>query len=164
MFPQSPSAPTSSITPDARRYDFRAALASIPLSTRWVHHGRDIEKDGGLDCLGFVLAVYKGAGLDMAKLDLPYAKGDADKKHRVPLLIRQIEKQFRFVHGLVPQDCRDGDLLIIGPGRDNHIAVVVNNCAAEMAMPRVGNRSVRLHRLNTVWSFVSCGYRHKSLW
>lgn len=136
-----------------------------------MHHGRDPVADRGLDCLGYVLCVYRRAGLSIDELDMPYGEKDQFRFSERRKLYRQLSKRFEPQTIRVPMDpvsgCRDGDLLVVGRGKDprpspptfpNHVAIVYRDCALEMTA-----RKLRIHRLNVVWPFIESVWRHKKL-
>ena len=137
-----------------RKPNFKAALNRIPFSTPWTSHGRDPAK--GLDCLGLVLLVYRYAGVPQDDLDVPYGKSDQNKPHRVPLIIRQLERRFWRVPTAFPAECEDGDILVVGQEKHNHVGIVADGCFVEQTV-----RRVKVTRLSILWPEVTAVYRLK---
>jgi cell wall-associated NlpC family hydrolase len=133
--------------------NFVRALASLPPKIPFVVHGRDPAT--GLDCIGFVLAVYRAAGEPIDDLDVPYGRTDVRNPTRQPLMINRL--RLRFVEVKANWDeLQDGDLLVMGRERDNHIAIVVDSRIHEMTP-----KGRMVHRSPAVWEWVTSVFRFR---
>jgi hypothetical protein len=97
--------------------DFAAAVARLPGRIAFVHHGRDPAV--GLDCIGYWLAVYRGAGIVLDYLDEPYGRSAARRRERACRIGRKLARRFRPLPAAWRM-WRDGDaVLLLGEGRGN---------------------------------------------
>lgn len=136
--------------------NFHQAMKAISPNVPWVHHGRD--SDGGLDCIGLVLELYRRAGLSIDNLDIAYGYRDADRAHRNPLIVGQLLKKFDPIAVQTPRETREGDVILIGSVHQNHIAVIIGSCAVE-----VSKKGLVVTGLSRMWGHVTAIYRHKEL-
>jgi cell wall-associated NlpC family hydrolase len=156
------------------KYDFSAAFGKIPKDVKYVHHGRDPRV--GLDCVGLILAVYRLAGLPIDKCDEPYGERDFLRKHKTERIAKRLASEFRLTDATTPDECHDGDILLMGgPGYITHAAMVVDGHIVQMAgnthmegRKRVSTGGLSILSLNLslnrAWGFVVACHRHKSLW
>lgn len=136
--------------------DFISAFNSIPANVKFVPHGRDPSL--GLDCLGFGLALYARAGLSVDELDEPYSRRDEARPCRLARILLLLEKKFVRIDKTVPHECREGDVLVVGDAKQNHLAFVVDGYATEMT-----GKGLRVSKLGRAWPFVMGVWRHKTL-
>ena len=135
---------------------FRRAVAGLPPGMRWVCHGRDPAT--GLDCWGFVLAVYREAGLPIDELDLPYGVRDRNRPTRLSLIHERLSAAFHRVAVAVPLDCRPGDVLLVTGGKLVHPGIYLGGRLVEMS-----HDGLKATIISRAWPWVSGVYRHRRL-
>jgi len=106
---------------------FPEAVASIPADINRVHHGRDFD---GVDCLGLVLLIYELVGRPFNDLDIPYGERDHLRPHRFAEVARRLDRRFQRIE--VTGVWRDGDILMIGDLRRNHLGLYCSGMAYQM--------------------------------
>jgi cell wall-associated NlpC family hydrolase len=134
---------------------FAQALAQIPADVPRKHHGRDPAE--GIDCLGFVLVIYRAIGVPFDDVDIPYSRND----HRRPHRYKEVER--RFNRRLIPIKVdgtyryRDGDIWLVGETTRCHVGVVVGDYFWDMRERLTKTTASRLA------PHVIAAWRHPSL-
>lgn len=139
--------PPSSET--CRPSDLRTVLDSMH-NARWCHHGR---YDWACDCIGLLIVVYRGCGVDIESLDLPYLQVDGYQRRSLERIRDRLSHKFRDV--TTQGQFKDGDIVVMR-GNGAHAGVVCGNCIYEMVFSGLTKESLdrALHRVVAV-------YRHK---
>lgn len=138
------------------KQNFRNALAAVPVSVPYLSHGRDPKT--GLDCIGMVLAVYKNAGINIDDLDVPYSRRDESRPDRATLMVNRLALGFVEIPKTTPNNCREGDVLVIGKNENNHLALFINGMVVEMTKNRI-----QTFKVIRVWEHVSRIFRHRPI-
>ena len=86
---------------------------------------------------------------------MPYGARDDRRPHRARLLAERLATRFCRLPPTVPAEVRDGDVLLIGPEADNHVALAVRGVLVEQTAKRL-----RLTPLARAWPFVTAVFRH----